>query len=299
MRERISTDEALETRSVLVTTPVVQLAWVTCHRAGRGLSCEEVKPEHEIAIPLRGANMRHVESRTYTSCPSQVMLSNRGEPYRVSHPYGSGESALQIVVRDDVLVELVATCDRDAVERPDRPFRARQIRPVLGMHLEAQLFMARAQSRTALQLEEEVIAWLLRMLASVSEAPSASLASPRDFELVAQARAFLAAHYQRALRLDDVAQEVGISVYHLCRVFRRVTGGTLWAEVQTLRSHAALQHLAEDARDLTALALSLGYSQHSHFTASFRDELGMTPSAARALLRQAPRRQRQRLAGAR
>ncbi|MFN2634452.1 MAG: helix-turn-helix domain-containing protein [Thermoanaerobaculia bacterium] len=30
------------------------------------------------------------------------------------------------------------------------------------------------------------------------------------------------------------------------------------------------------------MALALGYSSHSHFSASFRREFGVTPSAARA-----------------
>jgi AraC-like DNA-binding protein len=34
---------------------------------------------------------------------------------------------------------------------------------------------------------------------------------------------------------------------------------------------------------LTRLALDLGYSSHSHFTASFRRAFGLTPSAARTI----------------
>jgi len=33
-----------------------------------------------------------------------------------------------------------------------------------------------------------------------------------------------------------------------------------------------------DREDITDLALELGYSSHSHFTAAFRSALGVTPS---------------------
>ncbi|WP_348652834.1 AraC family transcriptional regulator [Polyangium sp. y55x31] len=38
------------------------------------------------------------------------------------------------------------------------------------------------------------------------------------------------------------------------------------------------------ARDLTALALDLGFADHSHFTNAFRREFGCSPSAVRRLL---------------
>ena len=37
-------------------------------------------------------------------------------------------------------------------------------------------------------------------------------------------------------------------------------------------------------RDLSRLALDLGYSSHSHFTAAFRRSFDVPPSAARKLL---------------
>jgi len=51
-----------------------------------------------------------------------------------------------------------------------------------------------------------------------------------------------------------------------------------------LRLARALDLLA-DHEDITALALGLGFSSHSHFTAVFRSELGMTPSSYRAQAR--------------
>ena len=48
-----------------------------------------------------------------------------------------------------------------------------------------------------------------------------------------------------------------------------------------LRLRAALERLAGGANDLTALALDLGFSSHSHFADAFRREFGRTPSAVR------------------
>jgi AraC-like DNA-binding protein len=49
-----------------------------------------------------------------------------------------------------------------------------------------------------------------------------------------------------------------------------------------LRARVAADRLVAGARDLTDLALDLGYWDHSHFTNSFRQEWGVPPSRFRA-----------------
>jgi AraC-like DNA-binding protein len=55
----------------------------------------------------------------------------------------------------------------------------------------------------------------------------------------------------------------------------------LYRYLTRLRLRAALERLADGARDLTALALELGFSSHSHFADAFRREFGRTPSDVR------------------
>jgi AraC family transcriptional regulator len=77
---------------------------------------------------------------------------------------------------------------------------------------------------------------------------------------------------------------VRVSVFHLCRTFRAVTGQTIHAYRTQLRLRAALERV-EYASDLSAVALDLGFSSHSHFTAAFRRAFGVTPSGVRRALR--------------
>ena len=69
--------------------------------------------------------------------------------------------------------------------------------------------------------------------------------------------------------------------FHLARVFRAETGFTLAGYRQALRLRAALERLPGNDRDLSALALELGFSSHSHFTATFTREFGVPPSAVK------------------
>jgi AraC family transcriptional regulator len=82
------------------------------------------------------------------------------------------------------------------------------------------------------------------------------------------------------LRLRDIAAEAGLSVYHLCRTFRKATGQSLHGYRSALRLRHALEAIRAGER-LVDVALNAGFSSHSHFTAAFRAAYGKTPASLR------------------
>jgi len=274
---------SLEDKQTLFAGPLARIDKVRCLRAQRGLSCAECKTDHQIGVPLSGSNVHHIGRAQFANTPSHVTLSNRGEEYRVSHPYGSGETQLTIVFQEPFLLDLLGQNDPGVVDRAN-PFLARQLPISTKLRLALQLFAVTAgnQTHSALELDETIVGLGERLFARESVNPIS--VSSRDHKLAQQTRSLLAACYAQSISLEQLATTLGVSVYHLCRVYRKATGVTLWSEIQQLRSKEALLRLQEGESDLTHLGLSLGYSHHSHFTASFRRELGLTPSAARNLL---------------
>ena len=81
--------------------------------------------------------------------------------------------------------------------------------------------------------------------------------------------------------MHDLARRLHSSAFHLARVFRAETGFTVHGFRQSLRLRSALERLSDHRNDLTALALELGFSSHSHFTERFRNEFGVAPSQVR------------------
>ncbi|MBP0644825.1 helix-turn-helix domain-containing protein, partial [Mycobacterium tuberculosis] len=61
------------------------------------------------------------------------------------------------------------------------------------------------------------------------------------------------------------------------QVFRRVEGLPLHQYLLRLRLARALDRLA-GVEDLSQLAFELGFSSHSHFTATFRQVYGRSPA---------------------
>ena len=86
----------------------------------------------------------------------------------------------------------------------------------------------------------------------------------------------LSSDLTRRWTLAEIAHEVGVSPVYLTQVFQQVEAVPLYRYQLRLRLARALELLGQ-YDDLTALGLDLGFSSHSHFSASFRQAYGRTP----------------------
>jgi AraC-like DNA-binding protein len=131
--------------------------------------------------------------------------------------------------------------------------------------------------------EEALRAAYAGQASSLGDAEDASTRTRRRHRDLAEA-AKLALHARLAAPpgLAELARALGCSPFHVSRTFRRSAGLSLRRYLARLRTSLAAQRLAEGARDLTQLALQLGYADHSHFTNAFRAEWGVPPSLFRS-----------------
>jgi AraC-like DNA-binding protein len=86
---------------------------------------------------------------------------------------------------------------------------------------------------------------------------------------------------------EAVAQEAGLSLRSLQRLFSEYVGVSPKWVIQRYRLHDAMERLeAGQPVDLPGLALALGYYDQAHFTKAFKTFLGRTPTGyARSLKR--------------
>jgi len=87
------------------------------------------------------------------------------------------------------------------------------------------------------------------------------------------------------ITLGSIAQLVGVHPAHLARVFRRFHGCTVGDYVRKLRFELGCRLLANSDRPLVEIALSAGYADQSHFSRSFKRQMGLSPAAFRDSVR--------------
>ena len=96
-------------------------------------------------------------------------------------------------------------------------------------------------------------------------------------ERVKKAIEYIKVHYSKSLSLQEVADHVGISKYHLTREFKEYTGSTIFDTINMTRCAKAKQMIEEGA-SVSEAALSCGYENLSYFTRAFKKQLHALPS---------------------
>jgi len=105
----------------------------------------------------------------------------------------------------------------------------------------------------------------------------------RNSKVVEKAKELLHIRAAERLSLSEIAKDVGVSPVYLTQEFARSEGTPLYRYQLNLKLTRSLLLLRE-CDDITGLALDLGFSSHSHFTAEFRRAFGLPPSRYRAAI---------------
>jgi AraC-like DNA-binding protein len=275
----------VQARTRLFDLPVALVEDVRAQGALSDSNGEAFSAQFQVAFPYRGLFIWHVGGDEVVGDANQALFVTGGEGYRMSYPVEGGYAELIVTPADCIIAELsqaVGALGAHALFRQ----RSRRLNPSLQSHRARFLAWALADpGHDALAAEEHVLALLRTALDD--DAPR-HRPSPSTQKLLVRTKAYLEAELGQPIRLTDIGSAVGASPVYLTQVFRAVEGVPLHRYLTQLRLARALVELPH-ANDLTQLALELGFSSHSHFTARFHRAFGATPSQFREQSRHCPR----------
>jgi AraC-like DNA-binding protein len=89
-------------------------------------------------------------------------------------------------------------------------------------------------------------------------------------------------YVEPSLTVGAVAQVIGISTQHVCRVLRRERGLTFAALLRDVRLREARRLLRESSCSMKEIAFRVGFRHPSQFTRAFSESCGVCPSQYRA-----------------
>jgi AraC-like DNA-binding protein len=262
------------TVSTLLETPLLRLGEFRCPPGDRAWHETNLIGDRPHLVFGRVPVVIEQEGDTpVLASPTHVMLYNADQAYRRELLNPAGDDCVFVELSDEALGQLadeeVGLFDGERLLVSHAP-AARET--YLLQHLAVRHL--RGPDPDFRLAEEAAVA------ATVAALRPIRLQTTRAHrELAEAAKAELASDSR--LSLSEVARRLHSSAFHLARVFRAETGFSVHGFRQALRLRAALERLSEHRNDLTALALELGFSSHSHFTERFRNEFGVPPSQAR------------------
>ena len=245
---------------------------------------------HNIAFPETPVEIHPADHAGVVVDPSLVVFYNFGAPFRRRLIDPTGDRGNIFIFESRHLLE--ALRPYGGSPRPSRPFRLNFAHTSARTYLRQRLLVARVRSPSAsdpLHIVEESFEILNRVLADAHDHPIAlpeplSAKLRRQHERVDEVKRRLVDHLDRPISLESIASDLGISIYSLCRIFRRHTGDSIYRYSKRLRLRHGLTLLERPGAPLAELALDVGFSQQSHFTEAFRREYGTTPGRVRRSL---------------
>jgi len=283
-----------QVRQVLLRSLGVSLVDFRCRAHVEPLGPEEPNPTHGIVLVRKGVFSRVHRGETLTADSNHVLFFNAGEPYRYAHPLPGGDDCTILAVQTRRALELVARHAPREAEREETPFPiGHGLSSPRAVQLQYELLGIVGRQGSGLEIEDTVASLADEAVGAAYRArghrdPSASFGTParrRQRDLVEAVKLALNERSVALPSLTALAAAFDCSPFHLSRVFHAVAGVGLRRYALRLRARWAADLLAAGARDLTQLALQLGYADHSHFTNSFRQEWGVPPSRFRAARR--------------
>lgn len=130
---------------------------------------------------------------------------------------------------------------------------------------------------TSLARETSVLTLFGALLTAGGNEPARTDGS-RELTRVNRIREYLRENYLGRVTLDDLEEVSGLSKYYVIKLFKRQYGVPPHVYQTMLRVNFARQELRRQ-RELAAVAQDAGFYDQSHFTKTFRSQVGVTPEA--------------------
>jgi len=92
---------------------------------------------------------------------------------------------------------------------------------------------------------------------------------------------YLHDHYAEHITMEEIAQAVSFSEGECCRLFKRVTGETIFTYLRSYRLARSVEMLRRSDASVSRIAYESGFCSTSYFIEVFKENFGLTPRQLR------------------
>jgi len=248
------------------------------HRCDRGPDDRPFTELHggfSLAYVRRGSFACETLGRRHELVAGALMVGRPGDAYVCSHDHHQcGDECLHFQFAPE-LAEQVA---------PDAAWRSGALPPLADVMVAGELAQAVADGRGDLGLDEAGLMLASRFAQVMSDKrPAAPRLRAADRRRAVEAALWIDAYSHRSIDLAAAAAHAGLSPFHFLRLFGAVVGVSPHQYLVRSRLRHAARLLADDGRDVTNVALDVGFADLSNFIRTFRRAAGVSPGAFRRL----------------
>lgn len=133
-----------------------------------------------------------------------------------------------------------------------------------------------------------LVGYLYRILFTLTTTPNSYVAEAFADARVGQIVRYVNENYASIRDIDEIAERFFISKFYLCRIFNKSLGLPLITYLNTIKIRAACELMQKERLTITEVATRCGFNSSSYFCKVFRGIKGVSPTAYRAHVKQAP-----------
>lgn len=104
-----------------------------------------------------------------------------------------------------------------------------------------------------------------------------------SYKMVQRAQKYIDKNYKNQIRLEDVANAVGLNTTYLCGLFKTEAGITFSEYLTAKRMDEAKKLLRDSSLNIITIAMECGYGDVKYFSKLFSKTVGIRPTEYRAL----------------
>ena len=104
-----------------------------------------------------------------------------------------------------------------------------------------------------------------------------------NYPVIKNVLSYIEENLKEEFSVNSLAEELGISIYYLCHLFKKVTGTTIIEYRNELRFTMAKKYLVSTDKSIAEISAEIGFGNSSYFTKLFTKHEKITPTEYRKL----------------
>ncbi|SFN10062.1 helix-turn-helix domain-containing protein [Dokdonella immobilis] len=238
----------------------------------------EQHARHSISYVRRGSFGCRIGSRRSDLVAGSLMIGHAGHEYCCTHDHHDGGDECLSFQFSPEAVEPFAPSSR--------AWQVGSVAPLPGLVVLGELAQAACAGRSDLGVDEVGLLLAARFVETMAGRRRAPVhESARDQRRAVESALWIDANATGAVRLEDLADDAGLSPFHFLRVFNKVLGVTPHQYLVRARLRRAARQLADGDRPVTDIAFDSGFGDLSNFVRTFHRAAGVSPRRFRQAAR--------------
>lgn len=240
---------------------------------------------YEIYFLISGDVTYTIESRQYRVMPGDILLISPRELHQICIRPEMSAYERYVLWIDPKLLTQYSTELTDLTKHLDPSCSSHgnllHTKPEQAGHLQRlmdQLWQESGSGSYGSDLLQQAL--LVQLLVTINRLAARSGSQPEALthssRAVSEVVDYVNLHYSEPLSLEQLAEQVYVSKYHLSHEFNRLVGTSVYRYIQKKRLLIARQLLAQGKRPNEVYS-SCGFSDYAGFYRAFRNEYGISP----------------------